>query len=318
MGRHELPCIFDLYIRRNPFGGAYTIFAGLSAVIEFLQNFKFSPEDVQFLKESFGVDDPEFFEWISSLDVSQVKVYSLKEGTIAFPHVPFMRVEGPLAVCQLLETTILNLVNFASLVTTNAVRMRLAAGEKKLLLEFGLRRAQGPDGGMSASRYSYLAGFHATSNVKASQVYNIPVKGTHAHAFVSSFRSLKDLQRTTLLNNKTGKDGEFVKDVLEYVNQLNDAAATNEGELAAFIAYAISWPNSFTVLVDTYNTLKSGVVNFCAVALTLIDYGYKPIGIRLDSGDLAYLSKQARSFFGVIAEKYGIPEFKNINVLYQT
>lgn len=313
MGRHDLPCIFDLYIRKNPFGGAFTVFAGLSACVEFLQNYKFCEEDISYLKEAFGIDDPEFYEWISTLDVSRVKVYALKEGTITFPHVPFMRIEGPLAICQLLETTLLNLVNFASLVTTNAVRMRLAAGDKKLL-EFGLRRAQGPDGGMTASRYSFLAGFHATSNVKASQVYNIPVKGTHAHAFVSSFRSLKDLQSTSLFNKKTGEVLEYVPVVIKYLKQLNESAETNEGELAAFIAYSISWPNNFTVLIDTYNTLKSGLVNFCAVALALIEFGYDPIGIRLDSGDLSYLSIKARAFFVKLAEKYNIPEFAKLNV----
>lgn len=314
MGRHNMNCIFDLYIRKNPFGGAYTFYAGLSAVIEFMQNYKFTDEEIDYLKGALNIDEPEFFEWLRKVDLSEVKLYSLKEGSIAFPYVPFIRVEGPLAICQLLETTLLNLVNFASLITTNAVRMRLAAGKGKRLLEFGLRRAQGPDGGMTASRYCKIAGFDATSNAKASQVYGIDIKGTHSHAFVSSFRSFDDLKVRTLKNLKTGEDTDLLELSKSYLKRLNEITQTNVGELTAFVAYAISWPNSFYVLVDTYNTLKSGLINFCAVALALIELGYKPGGIRLDSGDLSYLSKEAREYFRRVAEEFNIPEFKDLNV----
>lgn len=261
-----------------------------------------------------GVEiDAAFFDWLSSVDLSQVKVWAVAEGTTVFPHVPLLRVEGPLAICQLLETTLLNLINYASLITTNAVRYRLAAGPNKKLLEFGLRRAQGPDGAMSASRYSYLGGFDATSNVQASRAFDIGVRGTHAHAFVSSFRSLEDLRVRTLKSLKTGESEDLVELALKYQRELQ-TSETNEGELAAFLGYAISWPNSFLALVDTYNTLSSGVPNFCAVALALLELGYKPVGIRLDSGDLAYLSVEARQYFKKIGERFGIDTFEKFSI----
>lgn len=314
MGRHEMNCIFDLYIRKNPFGGAYTFYAGLSAVIEFLENYKFDDEEIEYLKSVLDIDDPDFFKWLRNVDLSKVKLYSLKEGTIAFPYVPFIRVEGPLAICQLLETTLLNLVNFASLITTNAVRMRLAAGKGKRLLEFGLRRAQGPDGAMTASRYCKIAGFDATSNAKASQVYGINIRGTHSHAYVSSFRSFDDIKVKNLKSLKTGEEVDLLELSQSYLKRLNELTQTNVGELAAFVAYAVSWPNSFTVLIDTYNTLKSGLINFSAVALALFELGYKPGGVRLDSGDLSYLSKEVRGYFRKVAEVFSVPEFKDLHV----
>jgi nicotinate phosphoribosyltransferase len=286
-------------------------------VIEFLSGFKFDDLDIEYLKRVMrdgGQEvDAGFFDWLEKADLSSVKVWAIAEGTACFPHIPLLRIEGPLAVCQLLETTLLNLINFASLITTNAVRYRLAAGPTKKLLEFGLRRAQGPDGGMSASRYSYLGGFDATSNVQASRAFGIGVKGTHAHAFVSSFRNLKDLRLHTVKNLKTGEDGDIVELALKYKHELNVEEA-NEGELAAFLGYAVSWPNSFLALVDTYNTLSSGVPNFCAVALALIDFGYKPVGVRLDSGDLAYLSTETRNYFKTIGSKYNIEFFESLSI----
>jgi len=160
------------------------------------------------------------------------------------------------------------------------------------LIEFGLRRAQGPDGGVSASRYSYLGGFDGTSNVLAGYLFGVPIKGTHAHSYVQSFTRIEDLRNRTLVGTD-GKPYDFVKRVLEIRAGL-DFDHTNEGELASFIAYAQAFPEGFLALVDTYDTLKSGVPNFICVALGLLQFGYRPIGVRLDSGDLSYLSKGTR------------------------
>lgn len=293
------------------------MFAGLSAALEYLSAFKFDAVDIDYLKGVMidgGQDiDAKFFEWLAQANLTKVKVWAVPEGTPVFPHVPLLRVEGPLAICQLLETTLLNLVNFASLITTNAVRYRLAAGPTKKLLEFGLRRAQGPDGAMSASRYSYLGGFDATSNVQASRAFDISVRGTHAHAFVSSFRGLSDLRSGNLKNLKTGEVVDLAELALKYREKLN-VPESNEGELAAFLGYAVSWPNSFLALVDTYNTLTSGVPNFCAVALALMELGYSPVGVRLDSGDLAYLSTETRAYFKAVGAKFGIENFAQLSI----
>ena len=214
---------------------------------------------------------------------------------VVFPKEPLIRVEGPLAVTQLLETTLLNLVNFPSLIATNASRMRLAVGPQKNLLEFGLRRAQGPDGGISASKYSFIGGFNGTSNVLAGKLFGIKISGTHAHSFVMSYTQLRDLTHTTITDAQVN-NVEFVSLVLQRRAELN-YSRTNDGELAAYIAYAQSFPRGFLALVDTYDTLTSGVLNFLTVGSVLHDVGYKPLGIRLDSGDLSVLSKAVRSMF---------------------
>jgi len=167
-GRHALPSVFDLFFRQSPFNGEFTIFGGLEEVLRFVQNFAFTDADVAVLARKFGNSwEKDFFTYLRQMDMRDVRIYAVKEGSVVFPRLPLIRVEGPLAVCQLLESTLLTLVNYASLVATNAARHRLAVGPTKQLLEFGLRRAQGPDGAMSASRYAYLGGFDGTSNVKA-------------------------------------------------------------------------------------------------------------------------------------------------------
>lgn len=226
---------------------------------------------------------------------------------MVFPKAPLMRVEGPLAVCQLLETTLLNLVNFPSLIATNAARMRLVAGPNKILLEYGLRRAQGPDGALSASKYAYLGGFDGTSNVLAGKLYGMSVKGTHAHSFVMSYSSIDELNKTTIASaNDPAIEVEFVRLVLQKREQM-DKMSTNEGELAAFIAYAQSSPRAFLALVDTYDTIQSGIPNFLCVGWALYELGYLPLGIRLDSGDLAYLSIAARAIFTATDESFVVP-----------
>lgn len=310
--RHNVPAVFDLFFRKCPFRGEFAIFAGLEEVLKFVANYKFTPENIAYLKMIMPGCDPDFFVWLGQLDCSEVKIYAIREGSLVFPREPLIRVEGPLAICQLLETTLLNLVNFASLMTTNAVRFRHAAGDKATLLEFGLRRAQGPDGALSAARYAVMGGFDGTSNVLAGELFGMPVKGTHAHAFVQSFTSFEDLD-TINLKTKDGKTTNFARIIQHYRQELG-WVNTNAGELAAFVAYAQAFPNGFLALVDTYDTLNSGVKNFLLVALALNELGYKPIGIRLDSGDLAYLSKKCRTLFDEIAIKYGLCYFHDLAI----
>jgi nicotinate phosphoribosyltransferase len=154
-GRHADHSVFDMFFRKPPFGGEFTVFAGLDEAIKYVQTFKFTPEHVDYLRKLLPECDAGFFEYLGKMDCSELKIYAIAEGTVVFPREPLIRVEGPLAVCQMLETTLLNACNYATLMTTNAARFRLAAGPTKSILEFGLRRAQGPDGGMSATRYVY-------------------------------------------------------------------------------------------------------------------------------------------------------------------
>ncbi len=291
-GVHEEEAVFDLFFRRNPFRGEFAIYAGLEEKLRLFENFHFSDDHLAYLKNQMPQCERGFFDWLKSVDCSRMKIYAFQEGTVSFPREPLMRVQGPIAVAQLLETSILTLTNYPSLMTTNAAKYRLAVGFDKGLIEFGLRRAQGPDGGVSASRYSYMGGFDGTSNVLAGYLFGVPIKGTHAHSYVQSFTGVEDLRNVRLVGTD-GRTDDFVKMVLEIRAELG-FHYTNEGELASFIAYAQAFPRDFLALVDTYDTLKSGVPNFICVALGLLKLGYKPIGVRLDSGDLSYLSKGTR------------------------
>ncbi|KAI4479057.1 hypothetical protein M0802_014460 [Mischocyttarus mexicanus] len=375
--------VFDLFFRKNPFQGEFTIFAGLEECIKFLERFQYSNSDIKYLKTTMPSSvDPDFFDYLKNVNVNDVTIYALQEGSVAFPRIPLLRVEGPLIIVQLLETTLLTLVNYASLMATNAARYRMVAGKNITLLEYGLRRAQGPDGGLSASKYSYVGGFDGTSNVLAGKLFNIPVSGTHAHSYITSFTSIDDLKAKTLAHKQTGE----IYDLLELASKYRDAIAgdlgsivseASNGELAALISYAIAFPERFTALVDTYDSksieasakqntfitsinvknkllnkgssahtqngvrnnmliseptshhkngllrrgelgelyVRSGILNFCAVALALNDVGYKAIGIRLDSGDLAYLSNAARDIFERLAIKYNIPWFARLIIV---
>ncbi|XP_065062961.1 nicotinate phosphoribosyltransferase-like [Rhopilema esculentum] len=303
-GKRNEHSVFDLYFRTNPFQGEFTIFAGLHECISYLQNFKFTESDIEYLQNEVlpKTCKQEFFDYLRNLTTKDVTLYAIPEGTVVFPRVPLLRVEGPLPVAQLLETTLLNLVNYASLVATNAARFRIAAGKEKTLLEFGLRRAQGPDGALSASKYCYIGGFDGTSNVLAGKKYGIPCKGTQAHAFVSSFLD-NDQHRVGKLTPKDGGEERelfpIAKNWLEKIAPVLDIPAdqTSRSELIAFCAFAVAFPTNFLALVDTYNVIRSGLPNFCAVALALNDFGYKAVGIRLDSGDLSYLSQTVRQKF---------------------
>lgn len=256
LGKHRQRAVFDLFFRENPFQGGYAIFCGLANIISGLSNFYFTGEDIRYLETLKTIHekplfDPSFLEALKELRLS-VNIDAMPEGSLVFPKEPLLRVEGPLWECQLLETYLLNCVNFSTLIATKSSRVCLAAAGDPVI-EFGLRRAQGPDGGLSASRAAYIGGTVATSNVLAGQLYGIPVSGTHAHSWVMSF------------------DTEF----------------------EAFHAYAKVMPNNCMLLVDTYNT-QQGIQNAIEIGLELKNRGYRLQGIRLDSGDLATLSIQAR------------------------
>ena len=311
-GKMDQPAVFDVFFRKNPFGGEFTVFAGIEEVINYVSSFGFNDGQIDYLKQGpLKGCDPKFFEWLRTLDCSKLKIYSLEEGSLAFPAMPLIRVEGPLAIAQLLETTILCLINYPSLEATQAARFRLLAGFDRKLIEFGLRRAQGPDGGLSASRYSYIGGFDATSNVKAGELFGIPVMGTHAHSFVQAFQGLGDL-KSRMLADAEGRERDFVDAVLQVRSALG-YTDTNEGELASFISYAQGFPARFLALVDTYDTRRSGVPNFICVASTLKQFGYEPIGVRIDSEDLAYVSKETRKLFQSSAKKQGL-DFSGLTI----
>ncbi|KAF5281377.1 hypothetical protein FQA39_LY17819 [Lamprigera yunnana] len=319
-GKYNDVAVFDLFFRRNPFQGEFTIFAGLDECIKFLDKFCFSQSDIDYLKQILPRSmEEEFFDFLQALTAKNITLYAIEEGSVVFPRVPFIRVEGPLIVAQLLETTFLNLVNYASLMATNAARYRMAAGNLTLL-EFGLRRAQGPDGGLSASKYAYIGGFDGTSNVLAGKLFNIPVRGTHGHAYITSFTAFLDLKTKEL----KPKNGSSAQDLLELSKKRRAElvpvfkvviAEVSDGELAAFVSFAIAFPDQFMALVDTYDVLKSGLLNFCAVALALHDLGYHAIGIRIDSGDLAYLSIISRQYFTKISQKYNLDWFQNLLIM---
>ncbi|CAD5118810.1 DgyrCDS7489 [Dimorphilus gyrociliatus] len=319
-GKMSETAVFDLFFRKNPFGGEFTIYAGLSEVLKFLSNFRYSECDIEYLRSVLPPTEPAFFDYLKTVSTKDIKLYAVEEGSVIFPKVPVMRVEGPLPIVQLLETTLLNLTNYASLVATNAARFRLAAGNQKALLEFGLRRAQGPDGGLSASRYCYLGGFDGTSNVLAGKLFDIPVKGTHAHAFVTSFTNLEEVKHATLASKTGAQSVNLAEKTVEWLEKISSIlniipGETNKGELAAFIAYAASFPSSFLCLVDTYDVQRSGMPNFLAVSLVLHSLGYRPMGVRLDSGDLAYLSNSVRRAFMTISMELEIDYLADLTII---
>ncbi|XP_021917961.1 nicotinate phosphoribosyltransferase isoform X6 [Zootermopsis nevadensis] len=308
--------VFDLYFRKNPFQGEFTIFAGLEECLKFLENFHYSDSDIEYLKQTLPQTiEPEFFVFLRQLTADSVILSAIDEGSVAFPRIPLLRLEGPLINVQLLETTLLTLVNYASLMATNAARYRIAAGKHISLLEFGLRRAQGPDGGLSASKYAYVGGFDGTSNVLAGKLYNIPVNGTHAHAYVTSFSDLRELKTKVLAHRTSGVPHDMLDLCTHWREEVASllslpASEASDGELAAWISFAIAFPSGFMALVDT-----SGLLNFCAVAMALNDLDYRALGIRIDSGDLAYLSKLARSTFEKVAHQYNIPWFAKLKIV---
>lgn len=319
-GKIETRAVFDLFFRKSPFQGEFTIFAGLEECLKFIEKFNYSASDIDYIKQILPNSiEEEFYDYLKTLTAKDITVYAIKEGTVVFPRVPLIRIEGPLIVAQLLETTLLTLVNYASLMATNAARYRMAAGSLKLF-EFGLRRAQGPDGGLSASKYAYIGGFDGTSNVLAGKLFNIPVKGTHAHAYITSFSNVNELTVQHLTPKNGGSPQNFLHLALlwrEKIYQIFNVVLSevNDGEITAFVSFAIAFPDGFMALIDTYDVKKSGLVNFCAVALALNDLGYRALGVRLDSGDLAYLSNIAREYFIKIGNTFNIEYFGKLMIM---
>ncbi|PKN55893.1 MAG: nicotinate phosphoribosyltransferase [Deltaproteobacteria bacterium HGW-Deltaproteobacteria-14] len=264
LGNRE--AIFHLFFRRNPFRGGYAIAAGLEQAIDFVRGFRYADDDLTYLSGLEGADGaplfaPAFIEHLARLEL-EVDIDAVPEGTAVFPHEPMLRVRGPLVQAQLLETPLLNIINFQTLIATKAARV-CSAADGDPVLEFGLRRAQGIDGSLGASRAAYIGGVAATSNVLAGKLFGIPVKGTHAHSWVM----------------------------------------VHDTELEAFAAYAEAMPNNCVFLVDTYDTLD-GVRHAVEVGHRLRAAGHELLGIRLDSGDLAWLSQRARE----ILDAGGFPD----------
>ncbi|XP_012503511.1 PREDICTED: nicotinate phosphoribosyltransferase isoform X2 [Propithecus coquereli] len=320
-GRARDHAEFELFFRRCPFGGAFALAAGLRDCVRFLLAFRLQDADVQFLASMLPPDtDPAFFQHLRALDCSGVTVRALPEGSLAFPGVPLLQVSGPLLVVQLLETPLLCLVSYASLVATNAARLRLIAGPEKRLLEMGLRRAQGPDGGLTASTYSYLGGFDSSSNVLAGQLRGVPVAGTLAHSFVTSF-SGSEVPPDPILAPAAGEGPgvDLAASVKEWLERVCahlglGVQEPHPGERAAFVAYALAFPRAFQGLLDSYSVWRSGLPNFLAVALALGELGYRPVGVRLDSGDLLQLAQEVRGVFRTTAAHFQVPWLESVSI----
>lgn len=264
-GMTDREAVFHLIFREHPFGSGFTIACGLESAVGYLEGLHFDDSDLAYLASLGGADgrplfEPAFCDFLRDLPLG-LEVDAVPEGTVVFPHEPLVRVKGPLVQSQIVETALLTILNFQTLIATKAARVVLAA-QGEPVLEFGLRRAQGVDGGVSASRAAYIGGCVGTSNLLAGKLYGIPVKGTHAHSWVMSF----------------------------------------DDEQEAFLAYAKAMPNNTIFLVDTYNTLE-GVRRAVEVGRWLRSQGHEMLGIRLDSGDLAYLSVEARK----ILDEAGFP-----------
>lgn len=255
--------IFDVFFRQNPCNNGYSVCAGLDQVIDYIKNLHFTYDDVDYLR-GLGIFKEDFLHYLSGFHFSG-DIYAIPEGTVVFPKEPLLKVVAPIMEAQLVETAILNIINHQSLIATKTSRIVFAANGDGIM-EFGLRRAQGPDAGLYGARAAMIGGCVGTSNVLAGQMFDVPVMGTHAHSWIMS----------------------------------------SPDEYTAFKTYAEMYPDNCTLLVDTYDTLKSGVPNAIRVFQEFKDAG-KPLikyGIRLDSGDLAYLSKEARKML----DEAGFPE----------
>jgi nicotinate phosphoribosyltransferase len=245
--------VFEMFFRRHPFSGGFSVFAGLGTLLEALKAFSFSGEDIAYL-EGLGVFETAFLDYLRGFRFTG-SLWAVDEGTIVFPQEPLIRITGELIHCQIVEGLVLNIINFQSLIATKTARIWLASN-KGSIMEFGLRRAQGYDGAMSASRAAFIGGAVGTSNTLAGKEFGIPVMGTMAHSWVMAHRS----------------------------------------EEEAFEAYAEMYPDRTIFLIDTYDTLKSGMLNAIKVGKKLTARG-KKFGVRLDSGDIHYLSVEARKLF---------------------
>ena len=249
---HNDVVVFDMFFRKNACKGGYTIVCGIEQLVEYIENLKFSESDLDYLK-TLNLFSDKFLDFLRDFKFTG-DIYTVEEGTVMFPNEPIIRIKAPLYQAQLIETALLTIINFQSLIATKASRVCFAA-KGDPVFEFGLRRAQGPDAGIYGARAAIIGGCTATANVLAGKMFNIPVVGTHAHSWVQKF----------------------------------------DNELDAFEAYAKIYPNNCLLLVDTYDVLKSGMPNAIKVFKDLKARGHKPLGIRLDSGDLDYLSKECKN-----------------------
>jgi nicotinate phosphoribosyltransferase len=257
LGKAEDTATFDLFFRRNPFRGGYAVAAGLEDAVRAVLDARFTGEDLYYLRslrtpKGTPAFPERFLEYLSSYRF-QGNIRAVPEGTVVFPNEPLLQVRGRLIECQIVETVLLCHINFQTLIATKAARV-WEASNHGTIVDFGLRRAQGPDGALSACRAAFIGGSDATSNVLGAALFGIPAKGTHAHSWIQSFDS----------------------------------------ELEAFRSYARSFPDECILLVDTYDTLKSGIPNAIRVGKELQQQGHRLAGIRIDSGDLAFLSQEAR------------------------
>ena len=260
-GRKQV-AVFDMFYRENPCGNGYAVTAGLAQVIDYINSLTFTGEDIAYLRSN-GTFNESFLEYLKNFRFSG-NINAVPEGTVVFPGEPLLQIVAPLMEAQLIETAVLNIINHQSLIATKAARVCWAA-QGDPVLEFGLRRAQGPDAGLYGARAAMIGGCAATSNVLAGQMFDVPIRGTHAHSWIMCF----------------------------------------DTELEAFEYYAELYPNACSLLVDTYDTLKSGVPNAIKVFQKMRDNGtLASHSIRLDSGDLAYLSKQAR----IMLDEAGFPD----------
>ena len=249
-GRREEIAVFDVFFRQNGMI-TYSLACGLEQVVDYILNLKFGDEEIEYLR-SLKIFSEEFLEYLRAFKFTG-DVYAVPEGTVVFPGEPILTVKAPVMQAQLIETAILNIMNFQTLIATKAAKIRYVA-KNDIVMEFGLRRAQAPDAGIYGARAAVIGGCDSTSNVMAGKMFDIPVAGTHAHSWVMNFKD----------------------------------------EYTAFKAYADVYPDNVLLLVDTFDTLKQGVPNAIKVFKEVKEKGGKPKGIRLDSGDLAYLSKKAR------------------------
>ena len=244
------PVVFDMFFRRQPFNGGFSIFAGIEPLLDSLTEFCFDDDEIEYLR-SLKIFEEGFLEFLRNFKFTG-DLYSFEEGSVIFPQEPLVRIHANLIEAQIIEGLVLNICNFQSLIATKTARVWLAS-KKGSIMEFGLRRAQGPDGGMSATRAAYIGGAAGTSNTLAGKIYGMPVMGTMAHSWIMSFPS----------------------------------------ELEAFRAYAKIYPQKTVFLIDTYDTLKSGIKNAIIAGAELVEQGYN-FGVRLDSGDISYLTKEVR------------------------
>ena len=254
--------VFDMFFRRQPFNGGFSVFAGLENLIDAITDFTFGESDIEYLRGQ-KIFDEGFLEYLKDFRFSG-DMYAFEEGSIIFPQEPIVRIHANLIEAQIVEALILNIINFQSLIATKTARIWLAS-KKGGIMEFGLRRAQGPDGGMGATRASFIGGATGTSNTLAGKIYGIPVMGTMAHSWIMAFPN----------------------------------------ELEAFRAYAKIYPTNAIFLIDTYDTLKSGIKNAIIAGRELVEQGYN-FGVRLDSGDISYLTREVRKEL----DKAGFPQAK--------